>query len=92
MSKCIVTWWIYEARFPIDEGWDLLQRVPAGEIPYEVREHARRIGWEGDVRGDECARFAIPTDGGFVNGYAWKQDNNGTTYIASPVQLIHLED
>lgn len=54
---------------------------------------AYEAGWEGDIR---------PDSGPFVSGIpdpdcgwssymiAWKQDNNGTTFIASPCQLPHL--
>jgi hypothetical protein len=62
----------------------------------QAMQLARQIGWEGDVRGG----FFGP-DGPWVcplpcgdcqNDYliAWKQDNNGSTFIASPVALPWL--
>jgi hypothetical protein len=55
---------------------------------------ATRIGWEGDFRNGPFIS-AMPAEHG--NGYsefliAWKQDNNGTTFIASPFPLLWLED
>jgi hypothetical protein len=49
------------------------------------------LGWEGDMRSGPY--FApIPFETGFYEYLiAWKQDNNGTTYVASPVQLPWLE-
>ena len=36
---------------------------------------------------------ALPTSDGEIRlVMAWKQENNGTTFIASPVSLEHLED
>ena len=55
---------------------------------------ATRIGWEGDFRNGPFIS-AIPAEHG--NGYsefliAWKQDNNGTTFVASPFPLFWLKD
>ena len=52
---------------------------------------AREYGWEGD-----CGRgpylFWIPTDyAGFVHAFAFKQQNNGMTFIVSPHRLQWLE-
>ena len=58
---------------------------------------ARSLGWEGDVReGPYVSMCPIPdyeeevydNDGTFF--IAWKQDNNGITFIASPVPLNYL--
>jgi len=46
-------------------------------------------GWEGDFRGAAHV-FLVPTENEFSYGFAWKQDNNGTTYVISPVALAHL--
>lgn len=50
---------------------------------------AKALGWEGDVRGDMHV-FPIPSDTSFTYGFAWKHDNNGDTFIISPVPLPHL--
>jgi hypothetical protein len=54
---------------------------------------ARKIGWEGDIREGPYV-IGLPVqqgDGGdtyIILG--WKQDNNGETFIASPVELPWL--
>jgi hypothetical protein len=55
-----------------------------------VRECARNAGWwEGDGMAPRI--FPVPCDShDFEIGFAWKQPNNGTTFIASPVELRHL--
>jgi hypothetical protein len=54
---------------------------------------ARKLGWEGDIRSFEGGPYiaALPAGGHVI---AWKQDNNGTTFIASPFELpwISAED
>lgn len=53
-------------------------------------EIAGKIGWEGDFR-IEPHVFMLPLDElEFVYGFAWKQDNNGSTFIISPVDLPWL--
>ncbi|MBC2653774.1 hypothetical protein H7F50_04260 [Novosphingobium flavum] len=52
---------------------------------------ARQHGWEGDYRSDATPRvFFVPGEGQFEYGFAWKQENNGTTFVASPVAMPHL--
>jgi len=61
----------------------------------KAKEEAKNIGWEGDYQtGHADPRvFFIPNgEGGFSYGFAWKQVNNGTTFVLSPVRLPHLED
>ena len=59
----------------------------------EAQILAKMEGWDGEVRdgpyisgipafpGDGCPQFLI----------GWKQDNNGTTFVASPIPLKWLE-
>lgn len=58
-------------------------------------KHAQQLagekGWEGDFRGDAHV-FMLPTENEFTYGFAWKQENNGTTYIVSPVAFPHLKE
>ncbi|GHC38546.1 hypothetical protein GCM10007291_45190 [Gemmobacter nanjingensis] len=54
-----------------------------------AKDLARDVGWEGDFRGDAHV-FLVPTEEAFQYGFAWKQDNNGITFIVSPVKLPHL--
>jgi hypothetical protein len=53
---------------------------------------ARRLGWEGDCREGPYVTV-IPGNGGGPCPFiiAWKQDNNGTTFVASPVALPWLD-
>jgi len=58
----------------------------------EAKKLARQAGWEGDMSEGPNV-FGIPpgdTMPNFVMGLAWKQDNNGTTFICSPVPLPWL--
>lgn len=58
---------------------------------------AYEIGWEGDVRGDQIFVTGVPSELG-NNGeddeilIAWKQENNGHTFIISPFELPWLKD
>jgi hypothetical protein len=63
----------------------------------QARDLARRCGWEGDIRGGydfgNGPWFApLPIDrGGYKFMIAWKQDTNGSTFVASPIELPWLE-
>jgi len=47
---------------------------------------ASGAGWEGDFRDDPVV-FWIPYADGFRFGFVFKQDNNGTTFVLSPVEM-----
>jgi len=47
--------------------------------------------WEGDCAW-EPRIFFIPGDVYMEYGFVWKQCNNGTTFVASPVKLDHLSE
>jgi hypothetical protein len=50
--------------------------------------------WEGDIRWGDIYLFGLPdpdTHGSRL-GVVWKQDNNGTTFTCSPVELPWLAD
>lgn len=62
----------------VDATWKLAQTM------------ARILGWEGDVRSGPYW-IPLPWDTGVWDfAIGWKQDNNGTTFIASPVQFTWL--
>ena len=66
---------------------DLLRRFHA--LTEEAKKRFK--SWEGDM--GIPSPFWIPTpedNGGFSVGFVWKQGNNGTTFIVSPVELPHL--
>ena len=52
----------------------------------------RKNGWEGDFRGSSARVFFLPIDSEFSYGFVWKQDNNGSTFVVSPHELIWLKD
>ena len=56
---------------------------------YQAFELAKKVGWEGDIREGPFIA-GLPThdtgdDGHFM--IAWKQDNNGDTFVVSPYKL-----
>jgi hypothetical protein len=74
-----------------------------GELMTRFREGAQiartRVGWEGDVRGGMHSASGpfwvpIPTGDSCKTEFliAWKQDNNGTTFVISPFALPWLEE
>lgn len=90
--------WMSEAEYrkQIIEnyGRDLHQAASEWDEYLDFKEKAfelaKRLGWEGDIRGGDTPDIAgLPADGKFMLG--WKQDNNGTTFIASPFRLPWLE-
>jgi hypothetical protein len=51
---------------------------------------ASQSGWERDFRNQPVVMW-IPNDTEFNFGFVLKQDNNGTTYVVSPVEMPWLE-
>ncbi|WP_312435441.1 hypothetical protein [Janthinobacterium sp.] len=56
-----------------------------------AKKMAKQVGWEGDFRHSPGV-FWVPTPDGFKHGFAFKQDNNGSTFVISPVKMSWLED
>lgn len=54
-------------------------------------KRARQKGWEGDFRNGPHV-FLLPGDGSMIPAIIWKQDNNGTTFVASPIKLLWLDE
>lgn len=52
---------------------------------------ARDRGWEGDFRNDPVVFWVPAVEVEFTYGFVLKQDNNGMTYVVSPVPLPHLD-
>ena len=50
--------------------------------------------WEGDIRDNNIYLFSLPDPSSNSTrlGLVWKQDNNGTTFICSPVEIPWLKD
>ncbi|QHJ84321.1 MAG: hypothetical protein [Bacteriophage sp.] len=57
----------------------------------EAKARASKEHWEGDFRQPPRV-FWIPAEQEFLYAFAWKQDNNGTTFIVSPYPLPHLDE
>lgn len=55
-----------------------------------AKEEAETMGWEGDIRTGPVV-FFLPSDNQFQFGFAFKQDNNGSTFVISPQELPHLK-
>lgn len=82
---------------PMDDGWDdMLGADPASEPLASILQRARgpEFRWEGDFRPHGHPRRIPVPDGeyGTHQIYVWKQENNGTTFVASPVRLPWLEE
>lgn len=54
-----------------------------------AKDAASKSGWEGDFR-DQPVVIWIPAETEFSYGFVFKQENNGTTYIISPVEMPWL--
>lgn len=88
----------YRSAF-CEVGRELQSRfITLAEIYTEIAEAmdgfiGKKSIWEGDVRGDDLYVFALPGhSGSTMIGYLWKQDNNGSTFVASPVRLQWLDE
>ena len=56
-----------------------------------AKDAAFAAGWEGGFR-EEPRVFLVPDECDFLIGFVIKQDNNGTTYVMSPVEMPHLKE
>lgn len=54
-----------------------------------AQEKAKKLGWEGDFRGEPRV-FWLPFESELKYGFVFKQDNNGDTFVVSPVDLPYL--
>jgi hypothetical protein len=80
---------------PINEEFESREdRQNEARVFSDNWEYAKRIAsknfWEGDFREDPRV-FWLPGECGFEYAFVWKQDNNGTTFIVSPIPLTWLE-
>lgn len=58
----------------------------------EAKRLAKAAGWEGDMREGPFVSMLPNQDNTVSYVIAWKQDNNGSTFVASPYQLQWLGD
>lgn len=75
---------------PIDMGWGKLTKIDSLPEPIAKIAKEEPVNWEGDAW--TIFEFWIPSEGQMVRGYTWKQQNSGTTFIASPVELAYLDE
>jgi hypothetical protein len=58
-----------------------------------AKKAALQYGWEGDFRQEPRVLWLpCPDEADFRAGFVFKQDNNGTTFVVSPVELPHLRN
>jgi hypothetical protein len=84
---------------PIDLGWELMptvQELSGDEEVFDLFllavEAAIRTGWSGDLRDHGKPRvIALPNEFRPIVAFAWK-DDNGATYVVSPVELPWLAE
>jgi len=78
-----------DVPFGPDEGLDPSRVSEFLQKWEQAKSAAFEIGWEGDfLQGPNV--FWVPTEDGLECGFVFKQSNNGTTYIVSPVELPWL--
>lgn len=82
LFRALIDGWDTEWLDPLDweKSWTKAQML------------ALRIGWEGDFRTGPLVTV-LPDQGQGPPPFiiAWKQDNNGTTFVASPFHLTWLD-
>ena len=73
------------------DNWDSLADVcrRLDTLQSKAEEVFKKLKWEGDVC-NEPYYFAIPNEHDMAIGFIVKQDNNGSTFVASPCELPHL--
>lgn len=82
----IIKWHGHDLHVAADE-WDKFL-----EFRTQAYALAKKLGWEGDIRGgDEPDVAPLPAESNCTFMLGWKQDNNGTTFIASPYELPWLD-
>lgn len=79
MGERVSTWEVYSVAHALHE------------LEVRAQQAFRKIGWEGDVRTGPLF-FALPGDNTMELGCMIKQDNNGSTFIASPHPLPWLAE
>lgn len=85
----------FDGMVPVDEyvkGYhpDIVGVITAAMLAAKAMQKQ----WDGDIRGREFYVFALPDpDSARARiGLVWKQDNDGGTFVASPVHLDWLSN
>jgi hypothetical protein len=81
----------YLARLRQIEYADIAKYESFKDAAFEL---ASTIGWEGDVRGEPYVAGLPGAESGDDHNImiAWKQDNNGDTFVVSPFELPYLKE
>lgn len=84
-----------EAAIQYGKGLTLAEGYLDADYFVELWESAKAAAteadWEGDFRQEPHVLWLpFPEDADFRVGFVFKQDNNGTTFVISPIQLPHL--
>ena len=79
----------YEEYLLTSDGRSAIKKL-ASQVS-EARREAAKIGWEGTDESDMHV-FFLPSENEFVFGFAWKQVEDGTTFVVSPYELPWLDD
>lgn len=75
-----------DAEYGVCSLWDFMNSwMDAGLA-------AIKLGWEGDFRNEPCVFWVPGNDTVLIHGFVFKQDNNGSTFVISPVPMPHLEE
>ncbi|MBY5716282.1 hypothetical protein HFO33_06705 [Rhizobium leguminosarum] len=71
---------------------DALKAINEFENLYNAAMDAgHKVGWEGDFRIEPCVGF-LPAEVSLAIYLVWKQDNNGDTFVVSPMEMAWLEE
>lgn len=90
--------WIAEKDFMLSclqdatVDWGLMRLGEYAELRRHAMALAKRAGWEGDIRQGPYVAALPNGDCESDLMIAWKQDNNGETFIVSPLLLPWLEE
>ena len=77
-----------ESECGIRERFKALSQI-YGEVSDAMQDF---MSWEGDIVENGLLVFALPCDSCETKvGFIWKQENNGSTFVASPFPLPWLE-
>ena len=86
-----------EAEAAAEHGKDVASAEGSLDANYFItlwesaKKAATQYGWEGDFRQEPRVLWLpCPDEADFRAGFVFKQDNNGTTFVMSPVELPHM--
>lgn len=88
--------------WPVSSLWEFVDGITPNDIlkPSMIMfdfgracRLASKAGWEGDfARVPTIFWTPNPSEGDWSYGFAWKQHNNGTCFVVSPLEIPHLKE